>query len=88
MSEKIIKIKSFTVKVVLRQSVLRVFGPHLLVIKPASNIASFKEMSRRWRAVGNTVSDLTEPRFESCSSRFKNERVIPFNQLAGWSAST
>ena len=32
-------------------------------------------MSQRWRAVGNTVSDLTGPRFELQASRSRDERV-------------
>ena len=38
------------------------------------NTAHF-EMLQRWRAVGNTVSDLTGPRFEPQIFRFKDERV-------------
>ena len=40
-----------------------------------SNTALFEKMSQRWRAVGNTVSDLTGLRFKSCTSRSRNERV-------------
>ena len=40
-----------------------------------NNAALFEEMSQRWRAVGNTVSDLTDPRFESQTSRFRDERA-------------
>ena len=32
---------------------------HLRIIAPAGNTAPFEEMLQRWRAVGNTVSDLT-----------------------------
>ena len=32
------------------------------------NTAHFEEMLQRWRAVGNTVSDSTSPRFESHTS--------------------
>ena len=39
------------------------------------NTAPFEEMSQRWRAVGDTVSDLTGPRFESQTSRSRDERV-------------
>ena len=37
----------------------------------------------RWRAVGNTVSDLTGPRFEPQTSRSRNKRVTarPVSQL-------
>ena len=40
-------------------------------------------MLQRWRAVGNSVSDLTDPRFESQTSRSRNKRVPVRNfQLA------
>ena len=39
------------------------------------NTAPFEEMSQRWRAVGNTVSDSTGPRFELQTSRSRDERV-------------
>ena len=37
--------------------------------------ASFEEMSQRGRDVGNTVSNLTGPRFEPLTSRSRDERV-------------
>ena len=37
---------------------------HLRVIAPEDNKISFEEMSEQWQAVGNTASDLTEPKFE------------------------
>ena len=39
------------------------------------NTAPFEEMSLWWRFIGNTVSDLTGPRFEPQTSRFRDERV-------------
>ena len=39
------------------------------------NTALFEEMLQRWRAVGNTVSDLTGPSFEPLTSRSRDERV-------------
>ena len=42
----------------------------------------FEEESHRWRAVGNTLSDLTGPRFEFQTSRFTS-LVITLGQLAG-----
>ena len=47
------------------------------------NTASFEKMSQRWRAVGNTVSNLTGPGFKPRTSRFKDERVTarPANEL-------
>ena len=40
-----------------------------------SKRAYFEEMLQRWRAVGNTVSDLTGPRSEPQTYRSKDERV-------------
>ena len=39
------------------------------------NTASYEEMSQRWRAVGNTVFDLTGPKFKPQTSRYREERV-------------
>ena len=39
------------------------------------NTASFEEVSQRQRAVGNNVSDLAVPRFETQIFSFKDERV-------------
>ena len=39
------------------------------------DIAPFEEMLQWWRAVGNTVSDLTSPRFEPQTSYSKEKRV-------------
>ena len=47
---------------------------HFRVIAPG-NPASFEETSLRWRAIVNTVSDLTGPRFEPQTSRSRDERV-------------
>ena len=49
-------------------------GPISASLRPG-NTALFEEMSQRWRAFGNTVSDLTGPRFESQTSRSRDERV-------------
>ena len=49
-------------------------GPISASLRPG-NTAPFEEMSQRWRAVGNTVSDLTGPRFEPRTSRSRDERV-------------
>ena len=50
------------------------------------NTAPFEKMSQRWRAVGNTVSDLTGPRFGPQTSRSKDERVTarPTNWSVKW----
>ena len=37
--------------------------------------AYFKEILQRWRAIGNTVSDLTGPRFEPQTSSSRDDRV-------------
>ena len=67
--------KCFILLAVLRRSVQQAFGIHLRVIAPISKIPL--EMSRRWRAVDNTVSDLTSPRFES-RSHLPLQRVTPY----------
>ena len=41
------------------------------VIAPGQH-SSFRKVSQRWRAVGNTVSDLTGPRFEIRTSRSRD----------------
>ena len=47
------------------------------------NTAFFEEMSLRWRAVGNTVFDLTGQRFELQISRSRDDRVtVRSNVLA------
>ena len=38
--------------------------------------ASIEEMSQWWQAIGNTEFDLTNPKFESHSSRSRDERVV------------
>ena len=40
-----------------------------------SNTAPFEEMLQRWQTVGNTVFDLTGPRFKPQTSRSRDERV-------------
>ena len=52
------------------------FESHLRVIAPAGNKASLEEMLLRWRAVGNTVSNLTGPRSEPQISRSKDDCVV------------
>ena len=49
-------------------------GPISASLRPG-NTAPFGEMLQRWRDVGNTVSDLTGPRFEAQASRYRDERV-------------
>ena len=51
------------------------YGARLRVIAPG-NTDPFGGMStQRWQAVGNTVSNLTGPRFEPQISRSRDERV-------------
>ena len=54
---------SFIMLAVLRQSVSRVGGAHLCIITPGQH-SFFSKMSQRWRAIDNTTSDLTSPRFK------------------------
>ena len=54
----------------------RVTSAYIRVIAPAGNTALFEETLQRWRAVGNSVSDLAGPRFKSQTSRFRDEPVI------------
>ena len=46
------------------------------------NTASFNEMSQQWRAVGNTVFDLTDRRFEPRISPVQETNALPLDQLA------
>ena len=50
-------------------------GPSPRHCARATQLRTFEEMSQRWRVVGNTVSDLTGPRFEPQTSRSRDERV-------------
>ena len=47
------------------------------------NTALFEQLSQWWRTVGNTVFDLIGQRFESQTSRSRNERVTA--RPTGWS---
>ena len=57
-------------------------GPISASLRPG-NTAPFEEMSQRWRAVGNTVSDLTGPRFEPRDLPLQRRTRLPLDQLAG-----
>ena len=46
------------------------------------NTAPFEETSQRWRAVGNTASDLTGPRFKPQPPATETN-ALPLDQLAG-----
>ena len=41
------------------------FARLISVFRFPGNTTPFEEMTQRWRAVGDTVSDLSGPRFES-----------------------
>ena len=68
------EIKFFIILAVLRPNVQRVRANNLQVIAPAGKTASL-EMLRRWRAVGNTVSNFTGPKFKPQTSRYRDGRV-------------
>ena len=74
LSKRRFHIKSFIIVTELRRSVLRVEGPVSSSLRLGST-TSFKEMSQRWRSVGNTLCDLTGPRFEPQTSRSRDERL-------------
>ena len=59
---------------VIRRMCKELAGPISASLR-TGNTAPFEEMSQRWRAVGNTVSDLTSPRFEPLTSRSRDERA-------------
>ena len=70
------QIKSFIILAVLRRSVQRVYWAHLRVIATACYTAPKKcHNGGEPLAFGSTVSDLTGPRFEPQTSRFRDERV-------------
>ena len=46
-----------------------------IFLAPTGNTASFEKISQRWRAVGNTLFNLTGPRFEPRVSGSINEHV-------------
>ena len=56
------------------EACIKFAGPISASLRPG-NTASFEEMSQRWRAVGNSESNLIGPRFESQTSSSRNERV-------------
>ena len=56
-----------------RATILRGPIPSGITLRPGST--ALEEMLKRWRAVGNTVSNFTGLRFELQTSRFRDERV-------------
>ena len=68
------QIKSFNIRAVLRRSVQGVGRPVSVSLR-LGNTAPFQEVLQRWRAVGNTVFDLTGSSFESQTFRSSDERV-------------
>ena len=71
----LLQIESFILLAVLRfaKACNEFAGPIFTSLHPGT--APFEEMSERWRAVGNTVSDLTGPRFEPQTFHSKDESV-------------
>ena len=55
--------------------VMSLRGPSPCHCAQATQLRAFEEVSQRWRAVGNTVFDLTGPRFEPQTSHSRDERV-------------
>ena len=51
------------------------FRGNFRVAGPTGNTALFEVMSQRWRAIDNTVSDLTGVRFEPQTSHSRDESV-------------
>ena len=66
--------KIFPILAILRRSVEQVGGAHLGVFAPAGNTASFKEILEQWRPVSDTMSDLTDTRFEPQTSQIRDVR--------------
>ena len=50
-------------------------GPEMPPWRRVCNSAPFEEALRRWRDIGNTVSDLTSPRLKLQTSSSREERV-------------
>ena len=66
--------KSFIYSLYYAEACNELAGLISTTLRPGSK-PSFKEMSQRWRAIGNTVSDLTGPRFEPRTSRSRDKRI-------------
>ena len=58
----------------ITNSRMKIFPPRISQ-SSVGNTAPFQDMLQRWRAVGKTVSDLTDPRFEPPTSRSRDERI-------------
>ena len=56
----------------VRQSMHQVCGAYLCGIAP---VGKFEEMLQQWQAIGNTVTNLTGPRFEPQASCSRDKRV-------------
>ena len=54
----------------------RVFGAYLRIIAPVNNTAPFEEILQRKLGVGNTLSDLTGPRYEHQTFRSRDKHVV------------
>ena len=61
------------------------FAGHISASLRPGNSAPFEIISHRWRGVGNTKSDLTNPKFEPQTFRSKDERIyLPLEQMVGF----
>ena len=78
---KINQIKSFIILAVYVETCNGLAGPISASLRKG-NTAPFEEMLQWWRAVGNTVSNLTDPRFKPRTPRSRNE-LVTARQLAG-----
>ena len=61
-------------------------GPNSASLRPG-NTASFEETLLHWRAVGNTASDLTGPRFEPQTSRSRDESITAQRNIISYLAT-
>ena len=62
------------IRAVLRQACNEFVGPISTPLH-SGNTALLEEMSQRWRAVGNIVTDLTDPKIEPQISRSRDEQL-------------
>ena len=59
---------------ILTEACNEIAGPTSASLCPGST-ALYEEMSQRWRAIGNTASDLTDLRFEPQTSRSRDDQL-------------
>ena len=68
-------IKSLLILLYYAEACSEFAGPILAWLRPGNTTFS-GEMLQRWRAVGNTVPDLTDLRFGPQTSRSRDESVV------------